>query len=185
MRKILSGIFLSISGYAFADLSGVYVGGGVGYGSQYLVANGNNETTGTPALKAFVGYQVNDWIGVEGGYTYITQASNWNNLGAPSTTVYDIAFTPGFAIPATPVAIYARLGIDAISPNLNSAWYSQVFSSMSAQFEWGLGVKVNIPATRVFVRAEYIDYGSAQNNTYSNMTVRPSVFMLNAAYVFN
>lgn len=184
MQKILSGILLLISSCAFGDLSGFFVGGGVGYGLQGVAVNGSSENPGTPALKIFVGYQMADWIGAEAGYTYITQANNFNNLGAPSTTVYDIAFTPGFSIPATPVTIYGRLGIDAISSNLNSAWYNQVFSSMTANFEWGLGLKVNIPATRVFVRAEYIDYGSASNNTYSNMSVRPSVFLVNAAYVF-
>jgi hypothetical protein len=184
MQKILCGIFLSISGFAFADLSGLFVGGGLGYGMQSISAYGNSSTPGTPAIKAFVGYQMADWIGAEAGYTYITQAGNWNNLGDPSSTVYDIAFTPGFSIPATPVTIYGRLGIDAISPNLNSAWYSQIFSSVTANFEWGLGVKVNIPATRVFVRAEYINYGSATSNSNSAMSVTPSVILINAAYVF-
>ena len=66
---------------------------------QDITAYGNNGVTGSPTLKAFVGYQMADWIGAEAGYTYISQASNWNNLGAPSTTVYDLAFTPGFSIP--------------------------------------------------------------------------------------
>ncbi|HLX54321.1 MAG TPA: outer membrane beta-barrel protein, partial [Aquella sp.] len=118
MQKILCGLFLSISSCAFADLSGLFVGGGLGYGTQSVSAFGSSTTLGTPSIKAFVGYQMADWIGAEAGYTYITQASNWNNLGAPSTTVYDLAFTPGFPIPATPVTIYGRVGIDAVSPNL-------------------------------------------------------------------
>lgn len=184
MRKLLYGIFLSMGSFAFADLSGLFVGGGLGYGMQSISGYGNDSTPGSPALKAFVGYQMADWIGAEAGYTYISQASNWNNLGAPSTTVYDLAFTPGFSIPVTPVTIYARLGIDAVSPNLGSSWYNQFFSSMAANFEWGLGVKVNIPATRVFVRAEYINYGSTTNNSNSGLSVTPSVLLINAAYVF-
>jgi len=184
MRKILSGIFLSISSCAFADLSGLYLGGGLGYGMQNIAANGSSENPGSPTLKGFVGYQLMDWIGAEAGYTYITQANNWNNLGGPSTTIYDLALLPGFSIPLTPVTLYARLGIDAVSSNLNSEWYNQVFSSMTPAFEWGLGVKVNIPLSRVFVRAEYINYGGAQNNNYSNMSVNPSVILINAAYVF-
>ncbi|MCC2644358.1 MAG: hypothetical protein K0R49_399 [Burkholderiales bacterium] len=184
MLKILYGIFLSTSSLAFADLSGLYAGGGLGYGMQGISAYGNSSNAGSPAIKAFAGYQLTDWIGAEAGYTYITQASNWNNLGAPSTTVYDIAATPGFSIPLTPVTIYARLGIDAVSSNLDSAWYNQIFNTVKANFEWGLGLKVNIPATRVFVRAEYINYGSVTNNSNSGMSTTPSVFLINAAYVF-
>lgn len=184
MYRFLSGILFLIIGSAFADLSGLYLGGGLGYGIQGIAANGGSENPGTPALKAFVGYQLFDWIGAEAGYTYITQAGNWNNLGGVSTTIYDIAVLPGFSLPATPVTIYGRLGLDTISPNLNSSWYSQLISPMSANFEWGIGVKVNIPLSRVFVRAEYIDYGSAQNNNYSAMSVRPGVVLINAAYVF-
>lgn len=184
MRKIVCGLVFFCSGYAFADLTGVYLGGGLGYGTQNVSYLGSTSNPGTPTLKAFVGYQMADWIGAEAGYTYITQASSWNNIGAPSTTVYDLAFTPGFSIPATPVTIYARLGIDGVSPNLNSSWYNQIISPLSTNFEWGAGVKVNIPATRVFVRAEYINYGSANTYTNSNVSVTPNIFLVNAAYVF-
>ena len=47
---------------------------------------------------------------------------------------------------------------------------------MAANFEWGLGVKVNIPATRVFVRAEYINYGSTTNNGNSGMAMLRFMF---------
>ncbi|MCC2625097.1 MAG: hypothetical protein K0R14_970 [Burkholderiales bacterium] len=184
MRKILCGLLLSTGSLAFADLTGLFVGGGLGYGMQGISAYGNSSTPGTPALKGFVGYQMADWVGAEAGYTYISQSGNWNGLGNPSSTIYDIAFTPGFSIPATPVTIYGRLGVDGVSSNLNSSWYNQIFSSITANFEWGLGVKVNIPTTRVFVRAEYINYGSATNNNNSGMSVTPSVLMINAAYVF-
>lgn len=184
MQKVLLGLLSLISGAAFADLTGVYVGGGLGYGMQSMSLNGSSNNPGTPTTKLFVGYQMADWIGAEAGYTYISQADNWQGVGAPSTTVYDLAFTPGFTIPATPVTIYARLGIDGISPNLNSSWYNQIISPLSANFEWGAGVKINIPMTRVFVRAEYINYGAANNNNNSQVSVTPSVVMINAAYVF-
>lgn len=184
MRKILFGIFLYTGSYAFADLTGVYVGGGLGYGLQSTSLGGSSANPGTPAIRAFVGYQIADWMGVEGGYTYITQASDVSNIGAPSTTVYDLAFTPGFSIPATPVTIYARLGIDGVSPNINSSWYNQIISPLNANFEWGAGVKVNIPATHVFVRAEYTNYGASNTYNNSNLSITPSTFLINAAYVF-
>jgi hypothetical protein len=185
MRKIIYGLFLSIgSSYAFADLSGIYVGGGLGYGLQTMSLDGVSNNPGTPTVRAFAGYQLFDWIGVEAGYTYITQSNNLSTVGPVSTTVYDLAFLPGFSIPLTPVTVYGRFGIDGISSNINSAWYNQMFSPLSANFEWGAGIKVNIPATRVFVRAEYTNYGATTNNGNPNLAITPNTFMLNAAYVF-
>ena len=184
MKKLYFILSLGICKLTYADLSGLYLGGGIGYGMQSLSALGNSGTPGTPAVRAFFGYQFADWIGAEAGYTYISQASNWNNLGNPSATIYDLSFTPGFTIPLTPVTLYGRFGIDAVSSNLNSNIFGQMFSSVTANFEWGAGLKVNIPATRVFIRAEYINFGSVTNSNNSNLSVTPSTIMLTAAYVF-
>lgn len=186
MKKI-SLLLLSLgSSIAFADVSGLYLGGGLGYGYQNLSTAGTNASFGTPSIRLIGGYQFANWVGVELGYTYISQANNWNEIGAPSTTIYDLAFTPGFTLPisAAPVTIYSRLGIDGVSANLNSGWYNQVFSNLQANFEWGLGVKLDIPDTRTFVRAEYINFGSVTNNSNSSVTTQPSVAMITAGYVF-
>ena len=169
----------------FADVTGPYLGGGIGYGLQNLsIYNMSNTPTGTPLIRVFGGYQFASWVGAELGYTYITQATNWNNLGNASTTIYDFSFTPGFTIPVTPVTIYSRLGIDAVSANLNSSFYNQIVSNMSASFIWGAGVKLDIPGTHAFIRGEYINYGSGINNNNSSLTTAPSALMLTAAYVF-
>ena len=114
----------------------------------------------------------------------MSQADSWNNLGNPSTTIYDIAITPGIPIPILPLTVYGRLGFDAVSANLNTGWSSQLISTMNGGIEWGGGLKLDIPATNVFIRAEYINYGSVPNNSNSNVTVNPSAVMLDAAYVF-
>ena len=94
MKKILlaSGIFISTS--IFADPTGIYIGGGLGYGSQQTNYLGSSNTDGTPALRAQFGYQFANWLDAELGWNYLTQGSNWNNLGTPSTTIYDFAFLP-------------------------------------------------------------------------------------------
>ena len=184
MKKLPSIILSLFSATVFADTTGIYLGGGIGYGSQNLSTTGAVYNTGTPSLRAIVGYQFANWIGAEMGYTYITQGNNVGGIGAPSTTVYDLAFTPGFSLPIAPVTIYGRFGIDALSGNLNSSWSNQLFGNANANFEWGGGVKVDIPGTRTFVRAEYINFGSVINNNNSNVTTQPSVIMLTAAYVF-
>lgn len=184
MKKIIFIVASLASSSVFADATGLYVGGGLGYGMQNLSYHGGNSVTGSPALRGFVGYQFASWIDAEMGYTYISQGQNWNNLGNPSSTIYDLVFTPGFTLPATPVTIYARLGVDAVSPNLNSSWYNQVFSNMGGNFEWGGGVKVDIPGANTFVRLEYANYGGVTNNNNSNLSTEPSVVMINAGYVF-
>ena len=90
----------------------------------------------------------------------------------------------GFSLPIAPITIYGRLGIDSVSANLNSQWANQLLGNSAANFEWGGGVKVDIPGTRTFIRAEYINFGSVINNNNSTVTTQPSVIMLTAAYVF-
>ncbi len=184
MKKVLVGLFITTALPAFADVSGFYVGGGLGYGMQTLGLSNSNTTVSSPALRAQIGYQFADWIDAEFGWNYVTQGSNWNNLGSPSSTIWDLSFTPGFTIPATPVTVFVRLGVDAVSPNLNSSWYNQFISNSLANFEYGAGVKVAIPESRAFVRAEYINYGGGPNNNNNNLMTTPSALMIDAAYVF-
>lgn len=184
MKNIYTILLAVLVSNSIASTTGLYLGGGLGYGMQDLTMNGGASVQASPTIRGFVGYQFASFLGAEAGYTYISQGQSWNNLGPASTTVYDLAITPGFEIPLTPVSLYARLGVDAISPNLSSNWYNQFFSNMTGNFEWGAGVKVDIPITSVFVRLEYTNYGGASNNNNSNLNVTPSTVMVNAAYVF-
>ena len=177
-------IFFTINNLAFTDDHGIYIGGGIGYGIQNLSNNNINNGYNTPSIRMFTGYQFAKWVGAEIGYTYITQGDNIDNIGNPSTTIYDLAFTPGFTLPIVPVTIYTRLGIDAVSANLNSSWYNQVISDMRANFEWGGGIKIDIPETNTFIRAEYLNFGSVINNNNSTLTTQPSSVMITAAYIF-
>ena len=185
MKKLITLLLSGLSLTSIADTSGIYIGGGLGYGLQKQDYLGTSSSVGSPALRAQVGYQFADWIDVELGWNYLTQGSNWNNLGNPSSTIYDLAFTPGFTLPATPVTIFVRLGVDAVSTNLNSSWYNQMVSNSNANFEYGAGAKIDIPGTRTFIRAEYINYGGGSNNNNGNLLTTPSAIMLDAGYVFN
>ena len=59
-----------------------------------------------------------------------------------------------------------------------------MFTNLQANFDWGGGVKIDIPGTRTFVRAEYINFGSVPNNNNNSLTIQPSVAMITAGYVF-
>ena len=89
---------MNLNFVAHADVSGIYVGGGLGLGMQHLSANGSSSTLTSPAIRATVGYQFASWVGGELGYTYITQADNWNNYGNSSSVIYDFAFTGGYTL---------------------------------------------------------------------------------------
>lgn len=184
-KFILAFSLISTTAFADTDLdyNGFYVGGGIGYGIQNLSFNNSNSSSGSPSIRLMAGYEFASWIDGELGYTYISQSSNFNNLGIPSTTIYDLSFTPGITLPSYPVTLFVRLGINGVSNNLNSAFYNQIFSPLHAGFEYGLGVKVNIPGY-TFIRAEYINIGTYPNNDNSNINVHPSIFMIDAGYVF-
>jgi hypothetical protein len=183
MKKIIIPFLTLWAAASYAD-SGLFIGGGIGYGMQTNNFLNNSNTVGSPALRFQLGYQLADWLGAEVAWNYITQGSNWNNLGQPSSTIYDLAFTPGFTIPATPITTFVRLGISSVSTNFNNSWYNQVVSNSAADFEYGAGVKVSIPGTSTFVRAEYINYGNSQNNNNSSVTTSPAAVLIDAGYVF-
>jgi hypothetical protein len=165
-------------------VNGVYIGGGIGSGMQELTMNSNKAYDNTPAVRAFVGYQFISFIGAELGYTYITQGQNFNNYGNPSTTIYDLSILPAIPLPLVPLTLFGRVGINSVSANMNSSWYNQIFSNSNANFEWGLGLKLDIPTTNFFARAEYIAFNPTTNNNNGLITVNPSVGLLSIGYVF-
>ena len=180
--KILALAILSSN--LFAASSGLYLGGGLGYAMQDLSANGDSGIEGSSSFRGFIGYQVFSFLDAEAGYTYLTQTNNWNNLGNVSTTIYDISIEPGLGIPLTPVTLFGRFGLDTVSSNLNTPWNNQLFNTTGSGVEWGGGLKLDIPITNVFIRAEYINFGGVKNNNNSALSVNPNTIMLDAAYVF-
>jgi len=185
LKTILSVSLVSLASSSFAGVSGPMLGGGMGVGIQSMTYNDNYKLYGSPSLHVFTGYQFADFIGVEAGYTYIGQvASSISGVSNVSSTIYDIAFTPGIPIPLSPFTIYGRLGVDAVSVNYGTNWANQMFNTASTNFELGAGVKMTIPFSRAIVRLEYVNYGASGTNGYNSLSVTPSVVALNAAYIF-
>ncbi len=184
MKKLILLMMAETITNSFADVSGWYLGGGIGAGWQLQNYQSQEQSNLSPALRAQFGYQLAGWISAELGWNYITQSNTQANLGNSSSTIYDFAFLPGFTLPATPVTIFVRLGIDSVSANLNNSWYNQLLSNSQANFEYGAGVKVSIPLSRTWIRAEYINYGGMTNNNNNNLLTTPSALLISAAYVF-
>lgn len=183
MKKLillLLGAVISSKLYAF----GLYAGGGGGIGYQNLSAPGNSQTQTSTAWRGFVGYDLFSLMGIEAGYTYFTHGSNLNNLGSPSATAYDLSVTPGFVIPLTQLTVFGRLGVDALSPGLGQSWGSQLGGPLQYNLEWGGGIKFSLPISSLFVRAEYINYGSAPATNNTHVSIAPSALLLDLGMGF-
>jgi hypothetical protein len=164
--------------------NGVYIGGGFGSGMQDISVDNQKAYSNTPSIRLYTGYQFISWLGAEIGYNYITQGGNTFNYGHPSTTVYDLSITPGIPLPILPISLFGRVGINAVSSNMDSSWYNQIFSNSNANFEWGIGLKLDIPSTDFFARMEYIGFNPTINNNNSAITVNPSIGIISIGYVF-
>lgn len=164
--------------------SGFYLGGGGGFAYQDLSTLGSSDAQTTTSIRAFAGYQLFSLMGVEAGYTYFTPGASWNNLGQPSATIYDLSVIPGFSIPLTQITLYGRFGVDFASPGFNDSWTNQLTGAMHYSLEWGGGLKFSIPITGVFVRAEYINYGTSPFTNNQSVNVGLSTAMLELGYEF-
>lgn len=184
MKKYLTIALMGVPLNAVADLSGFYLGSGIGYGVQALSYEGSNKNQATPSFRIHGGYQIANWMSFELGWNYLTQGNNWNSISNVSTTVYDLSMISGYTFPKSPITIYGRLGVAFISSNINGSWYSELFSTLKPAFEYGGGFKFTVPSTNTFFRVEYINYGSVTNNSNPNLNTASSALLVTAGYIF-
>ncbi len=184
MKKILLVILSLSSSYVFADIDGWYIGGGLAYATQTANFNSNDNAETTPAIRVQAGYQFADWIDTELGWNYILSTPTGIGNDTQSSTIYDFAVLPGFTLPSTPVTIFVRLGVDSMSTNLNSSWYNQFTDSARINFEYGAGIKIQIPETRTIIRGQYINFGSDNLNGSSTVNSSANALFIDASYIF-
>lgn len=184
MKKLLTTLLFFSSSVVFADVSGWYLGGGLAYATQSASYGDNTYDSQAPAIRLQAGYQFGDWIDAELGWNYVMQSPTGIGSDNQSSTIYDLAILPGFTIPSTPLTVFVRLGIDAMSANMNNSWYNQLASNSRINFEYGAGVKWQIPDTHTMIRGQYISYGSDINNGNSNIDTSANAVLIDAAYIF-
>ena len=83
-KKIIPLLLLLGIGKVFASSTGLYLGGGLGYGIQNLSSMGNSSTQTSMAARAFIGYQIFSFLDTEAGYTYLSGGNSWSNFGSCS-----------------------------------------------------------------------------------------------------
>lgn len=182
----------------YANSLGPYLGLGLGYGMQNLSTINQSQVYGgkyytSPAARLMLGYQFATWFGGELAYTYIFRPANMcvsldaknPSCISTSSSIIDLAFTPGYNIPSTLVTPYARFGIAIIAVDgRNSTWIEQATSSNNATFEFGGGIKIDLEEANSIIRLEYINFGNTRTLGANNLLVAPSIISLSASYIF-
>lgn len=203
MRNILklSIAFLALAGVSSVVLAanpGVYVGAGIGYGyGEYTKVKSTptvsvSQQNGNAAGRAFVGYNFNQNIGVEGGYNYygpMTQkntskdGSNFNekaNIQLQSADLVGKAYLPisdsGFNLYALGGAAYVHSNA-ALKGNISA---NDTDNAVRPKF--GLGVAYAIPNSGITTSLEASRIQKVGNN--SNI---PNIDegMLTVSYTFD
>ncbi len=157
---------LSFAVSAYADSTGLYVGGSVGQTTVKASANGG--TAGTlhfdeddTSYKIFAGYMVLPFLGFEGGYT---------NFGSPNKSFgaanadfeVEVDGWEGFVVgvlPLGPVDLFAKVGGVSYNVDAKVKVNGSTLASGSDSDEkaaYGVGAAVGLGGIKV--RAEYTEY---------------------------
>jgi hypothetical protein len=128
MKKILLTLLVSICATSFADTD-VYINANIGL---------NTDDSTTVAYNANVGYMLNNYFGIEGGYT-------WNN-----TNYWDAAIKAVLPIPL--IELYGKAGLTYIDSGAYNA----------GGFLYGIGIGIPVFPT---VKINIEDYAISSVNT--------------------
>lgn len=183
-----------------ANETGFYVGGGVGgtklqLDTTGLTGSADEEDTG---WKLFAGYQINRYIGVEGGYYDLGKASFSGTLATaippfPAGTAASVSLkSKAYALSAignlplgqSGFSLTARLGVAYSESDADvrlGAGATTTSSDETTELTYGLGVRYDI--TRAFsVRGEWERFRIGGSNIGDKSDV--DLFTVNALYRF-
>ena len=128
---------------ATAKDSGFYIGGSIGSGNVEISDIDFDENDF--AWKAYGGFTLGSWLGVEGGYVDInSDFTGWNFAGIAG-------------IPLGPIRVFGKLG--------GIYWDDSVSGSDDDGFDGALGVGLEFSLFSLALRAE-VEYFSALDDVY-------------------
>lgn len=97
-------LMLSVSSFAIPGLSGIYLGGQLGYAhNEYNMKAffdkeySNNESVG----RVYAGYQFTPFMGIETGFSMISEAKLPRDFGEVSTANWDLLLSVGMPLGST------------------------------------------------------------------------------------
>jgi OOP family OmpA-OmpF porin len=166
---------LAIAGPVHASDTGLYVGGSVG--QTTIKENDIDFDESDTSYKAFAGYMILPFLGVEGGYVNFGGPNkNYNGLGSVDIDVDGWeAFVLG-ALPLGPFDVFAKAGV--LSYDIDAKVQGPGLGSLSGSDSdevgaYGAGVAFGID--RFQIRGEY---------TYYDVSDVDDVYMLSAGVTY-
>jgi len=178
--KVITVVLLLATPLAYADDSGFFIGGSIGYSTldvddgdlvRELAAAGITATVNVDdedmGWKIFGGYNINQYFGVEMGYADLGETSIDMNITAPvvGSGSGDVS-VDGFAIAGVgsypisdQVDVYAKIGAYFWNADLSIGGLSGNVDDDGTEVLFGLGAKYQF-TEQVGVRAEWERYGA-------------------------
>lgn len=199
VRLVVAMVAACAAGSVFAQ-QGLYVGGSLGqsmtsFDSEFSSGgtSSSQEKTKT-AYKGFVGYSINQYLAVEGGYA---------NFGKPKAKVSGTGWSGensqeesawfGAAKGTLPINeqfnLFAKLGVtyNKVTGKWNATGESSSASKSRAEMLYGVGAEYNL-TKQVGIRLEYEDFGKFgdqfTNTGGGTGRTKTSMWSLGAAYKF-
>lgn len=171
-QRILITAFYIIIAATAGFAQGLYLGAGIGntyYNTEIgeAIDQAQEISENSTAWKLFAGFQLSEFLNVEGGY---------RNFGSISTEIEDVTFeskTSGWDVEAlgrvkvSMIDIFAKAGIMFWSNDLS--FIGENFEETGSDFLWGVGVGVHLGS--IGVRAEWESITIGDPNSLSMVSL--------------
>ncbi|MFZ2315653.1 MAG: outer membrane beta-barrel protein [Gammaproteobacteria bacterium] len=197
------GLSMVLSSAAIAANEGGYAGLGIGTSRlEYLdnldIGYTYTKDTGGVGGRIFAGYNFNEYIGLESGFTtYANTTYNINSYFVQSQiksklTALDVVVKGYLPVADSGFDLYALAGGAVVYSKLDvSAWNAYVSNYDSStntvlRPKFGLGVSYSLPSTPIVASVEASRiFGQGNVNTDKNAVPNADMISFNLAYSFN
>ena len=179
MKKLLITILCATSMTAFAATEeGAYAGGNLGFGNVDSLKNLDL------GINLNAGYQFNQYLALEGDYTYFSSADTWQSTPAATQTgnaMYFIGAIKGTLPLTNRFSVYGKAGIGFAYSSLSATpnFANGSTSAMSPASLLGAGLKYDI-TPKLAVNVEDMNY----INTVQNGLGNANLIGIGASYNF-
>ncbi len=151
-----------------------------------------NDANNDTAWQAIVGYQINNYIGIEGAYFDLGSPSLGVSAPVAANATVEVSGVSISALPQIPIGsiggIFGRLGIAAGDVEgtaaVPSLGLSETESASGATIIFGAGGAINI-SRNVSVRAEWTRYAIDETLRLANSDITtPDIDVFSATFIF-
>ena len=198
VRLVVTMVAACAAGSVFAQ-QGLYVGGSLGqsmtsFDSEFSSGGTSYSQEKTKmAYKGFVGYSINQYLAVEGGYANFgkpkakVSGTGWSGENSQEESAW-FAAAKGTLPINEQFNLFAKLGVtyNKVTSKWNAMNDSNSTSKSRAEMLYGVGAEYNL-TKQVGIRLEYEDFGKFGDqftNDGGTGRTKTSMWSLGAAYKF-